>query len=254
MASFSNIDGAYNNNDDLDKMARMINTKNRNKLIDNVFNSYTNDCNNLRGELEGISAMPEFGFFASNPQFIQNKNQQINGSGTLISDIRKDIDEQSIDSSFSSSGSNSEINISSDYDISVESPTIDSYIDILKKDKKKSKISELYKLMREIHREKCSSSDESIFEHMKHCKTCRYKLLKTIKNNHGRHNKYHNDHSQISEESLSEEAIKTRHKNNKVKNNINIGNMQLKEILIIALIGIFIIIILDLLMRSQRHN
>ena len=120
--------------------------------------------------------------------------------------------------------------------ISIDSPTIDSYIDSIKSDKTKP----IHKIITEINSEDCSKDSDDIYDHIKKCKECKLKLLKHISVNHNKI-KPKTDYY--------EDIYKKR------KSLFNyFGEIENKEIVVIIMLGIFIIIILDFMMKGIKNK
>ena len=119
----------------------------------------------------------------------------------------------------------------------IDSISIDSYIDEIKNNKNNShyKLSEIIK---NLDYDICSKNDDNIYDHVKKCNNCKKKLLRflnkdILNNNDNKNNKKINKN-------------KKRDKNNFiVKHNI-------KETIIMIMLGIFIIILLDLLVNRKK--
>ena len=120
--------------------------------------------------------------------------------------------------------------------ISIDSPTIDSYIDSIKSDKTKP----IHKVITEINSEDCSKDSDDIYDHIKKCKECKLKLLKYITVNHNKIKP---------KQDYYEDIYKKR------KSLFNyFGEIENKEIVVIIMLGIFIIIILDFMMKGIKNK
>lgn len=108
------------------------------------------------------------------------------------------------------------------YNVSIDSQTLDSFLDVAKNDKLINKHNDLHDIVQNIHHTNCIINDETMFDHIKYCKLCKNNLLSLIQN------------------------LKTPPVNN---NPHNIS--QIKEFLVILLIGIFIMILLDIFLKSS---
>ncbi len=252
---YSTLDVAYNDNTEiLDKMARDLNNKKK-----TLFKSVEKDFNNKQQKWENDiieynnSYKNPYDSFTSHPN---NNNNNINNESDDYNNYNDD-DEfseiQSIDS------------------ISIESPSLDSYIDTVKKlpNKKKS----VHKFIQDLENTECSKDDEDVFTHIKYCYDCKEKLLKYMKNTHkNKNNKKHitydslNDSDNNSDNS-DNNTDNSNNNNSNSNNNINklfnqiknkeslfsyFGTLQTKEIFLILVLGIVLIIFLDFLMKSTN--
>lgn len=236
MTSYCNINNAYNNsNDDLDKLARSIN--NKKSLIDTTHQRFNADEAVWKDGISGMLANPEFSYFSAQGNYSQ-MNPDFN-HGNIIGNIKRDV--VSSEESMMSSGFSDTDSI---YNMSLDSKTLDTYLDLAKSDKKKNKKNSLHELIKVMHREKCdNNSDESTFDHMKHCKKCKDKLVHMIQH--------------IRNEKHSENMVpETPHRKKPSHSSMfgSFSTLQTKEILIIVLIGVFIVVILDMFTRSSRRH
>ncbi len=231
---YSTLDIAYNDNTEvLDKMARDLNNKKK-----TLFKSVEHDFNNKQQKWE--NDIIEYNNSYKNPygSFTSHPNNNTNNTNNDSDDYNNDDDEfseiQSIDS------------------ISIESPSLDSYIDTVKKlpTKKKS----VHKFIQDLENTECSKDDEDVFTHIKYCYDCKEKLLKYMKNTHKNKNKsntFINDSKNNSEEEKTNNNIF-----NQIKNKESLfsyfGTLQTKEIFLILVLGIVLIIFLDFLMKSTN--
>jgi hypothetical protein len=236
MTSYCNINNAYNNsNDDLDKLARSINNQKK-SLIGAAQQRFTADESNWKNGISGMLSNPEFSYFSAQGNYSQ-MNPEFN-HGNIIDNVKKDAvssEESLVSSRFSDTDSI--------YNMSLDSKTLDTYLDLAKNDKHKNKKNSLHELVKVMHREKCdSNSDESTFDHVKHCKKCKDKLIYMIKN--------------IRNEKCNEiEIPDVPHKKRTHRSIFNsFSTLQTKEILVIVLIGVFIVVLLDIFMRSSRRQ
>ena len=113
----------------------------------------------------------------------------------------------------------------------MDSISIDSYIDDIKQDKKTNN-NKLSDIIRNLDYDICSKNDDNIYDHVKKCNNCKNKLLHFL-----------NDKSEIIEEK--------KHKKYKKYIDKYVKNLNIKEIIIIILLGVFIIIIMDLFISSK---
>jgi len=226
MSSYCNIDNAYNdNNDELDKMARQINNR-KQKLTADVHRSFHDEQKELRQGIESINNnFPEYAYFSTQGDFA-------NTTPTPISKLKRNpkIDYNDDQSSYTSFSDNN-----STIDFSVDSPTFDSYIDQAKHDKKNNRM--IHNLIKQIKHENKNKhdSDESMFDHVKKCDECKNKLMDLIQHKGESYKKH----------------IQTVSSDESEHFEIDLNKGSTKELLIILLVGVFIIIIMDLLLRSR---
>lgn len=237
--SYCDIDNAYQNNStELDKLAHKLNNEKK-QLVKAVYKDHKKSSQQLDDGMSQILQMTNSGL----PNFGQLYSRT---GGSLISDINSSNSEESKFSEYNHSfGLSDDMSMVSDID-----PTLDTYLDKAKKDKKKNKKNDLHALVKKIaDEESCSSnSNETIFDHIKKCKNCKIKLMNMINK---KKNQKNNKHIFDSESDNIYEIL-----NNKTENNDNlikgISNNKLKEVLIVILIGIFAIILLDLFFRRRK--
>ena len=144
-------------------------------------------------------------------------------------------------------------NNSDDYSldsISIDSPTIDSYIETIKSEKHKT--SPMHKIIEELNNEDCSKDNEDIYEHIKTCKECKIKLLKYITNNHKNRNRNRNSNSNKINENNKDYYEDIYRKRKSLFNYF--GEIENKEIIVIVMLGIFMIILLDFMMKGVKNK
>lgn len=221
--SNNNFDEVFKNNDldSLDKMARNINKKK------NYHREITNDINNnekttLKG-IEAFSNEPNFSFSPQTNFYDKNgnyKNDFFSGLPTPLDEMSNNKSEKSF--TLSSNSSNKYINNSDNSD---NSNNIESFDDIsseytlLPKKKKK------YLRLNNSHLQDYSESDDKlILKHIQNCEECKEHLLDLLKNKN--------------------------HFISKPKNeNFEINYKELKDVIILIIIGIIIIFVLDIFLR-----
>ena len=232
---YSTLDVAYNDNTEiLDKMARDLNNKKKNlfKSVEMNFNDKQQKWENDIIEYNNSYKNP-YGSFTSHPNNNKNENESKSDDNNYDNNYEDDefSEIKSIDS------------------ISIESPSLDSYIDTVKKlpNKKKS----VHKFIQDLEQSECSKDDEDVFTHIKYCYDCKEKLLKYMKNTHKNKNKSKNNFNNIINESDN-----TNKFFNEIKNKESLfsyfGTLQTKEIFLILVLGIVLIIFLDFLMKSTN--
>jgi hypothetical protein len=236
MTEYYNIN--YNNDDidKLDKLAREINNK-KTLLCKKVTNDFNENQDNWKNGIDNVINSQKFSYLPMNKNYnkgiyndtITNDTDKTSGTNYSISDM-SDI---SYESDFSRRDNNffdtnlSDIN---SVDSFFDSESIDTYL-TNSKNKKNVKFN---KIVESIDYDECSKNEDNIFEHVKKCINCKNKLLKFLNNSSSSNNdcKY----SKIFDGNI----------NNNIKKDYNI-----KEITIFLMIGIFIIIILDILLRNR---
>jgi len=236
---YSNIENAYNDNtNDLDKMAKALNKKK-----DNLFKSQQYEFDRVEKKWNNdIMTYDTYIKNKDNNKLINDDNFEAYNKfdDKLISDVYNKTNNYD---------KNDDISIDS---ISIDSPTIDSFIDTIKSDNSISMTSIIEKIKNKKNTEntenteKCteeySKDSGDIYEHIKTCKDCKKLLLKHIFNNHN-HNKKNNKIDYY------EEIY------NKRKSLFNyFGEIENKEIFIIIILGIFMIILLDFMMKGIKNK
>jgi len=246
MTEYYNINYENDEIDKLDKMARELNNK-KTSLCRQVANDYNNKEEKWKSGIDNVLNSEKFSYLPMNKNFNKglydetmtvetydtfktdrtNKTNGTNGTNTNYS--MSDI-------SYGSSFSEKDNNVFSEtrsVDSFFDDKSIDSYLDS-KKNKKNVKFN---KIIESINYDDCSKDDDNIFEHVKKCNNCKNKLLKFLNNNSDTENKC--KYSKIFEKN------KNTHNNSKKEFNI-------REIVIFLMIGIFIIIMLDMLLRYKN--
>lgn len=211
---YSTLDVAYNDNTaDLDKMARELNNKKN-----NLFKSVHDDFEKKQRQWE--NDIIEYNNSYKNPYGYFNSHPKSENSESISVSIDSDESYTNPINSFDS--------------ISIDSPSLDSYIDTIKEKKEKKK--PIHNFLKTLSHNKKKSNDEDIFSHIKYCFECREQLLKYMKN--------HENLDNNSESNL----------NKNIKNSESLfsyfGTIQIKEIFLIIILGIVLIIFLDFLMKT----
>jgi hypothetical protein len=252
---YTSIDIAYNDNSsDLDKMARELNNKK-----DNLFKSVEKDY--IKKQKKWENDIVEYNNSYKNPHGHYNKHPESETSDANNTELNSDLNTDFY-SKFNDIDS-----------ISIESPSLDSYIESVKKypNKKNS----VHSFIKKLDQENCSKDDNDIFTHVKYCYDCREKLLKYMKkeskhkNNKNTYNHKINDidlndselnDSELNDSELNDNDSETNNifKKLKIKDTFKnkeslfsyFGTLENKEIFLILILGIIIIIFLDFLMKS----
>lgn len=240
---------------DLDKLARKVN-ENRKKMAKNVALDFNNDMNEINNGISRLENSPNkiylptsmtnnlpptYGEFTNRnlsiPTFSDNSSKNTVFSESIsygsFSSLPESIvnSENSVNSSF-----NSSFNSDSNRDresiftdgISEMSLSVDSKLPL----KVKSKL----KQNKHLHNK---DSDHDMISHINNCSTCRKELMSLLTNN----------------ENQNDKNINIENKNQTTKN-INklkqFNTSDIKDIIIILMIGIFIIILLDIFLKNQQ--
>jgi hypothetical protein len=238
---YTTLDIAYNDNTaELDKMAREINNKKK-TLFKSVENDYFNKQKKWENDIieYNNSYKNPYGHFTNHPNEKTEKIQKMNNTDDISINTDTDF-------SLESSGTLGSSNILESSDIldsmgsldsiSIDSPSLDSYIDSVKKQPHKKK--SIHSFIKKLDHDSCSKNEDDIFTHVKYCYDCREKLLKymkkEVKNKHKDNNKSIIDYININKESLFNYS----------------GTLEIKEIFLIIMLGVILIIFLDFLIKS----
>jgi hypothetical protein len=230
---YSTLETAYNDNtSELDKMAKAINKKK-----DNLFKSEEGEFDRVSKKWsKDIKSYNNYINYKDSPD---NINNNLNNLDHLASSKEDYASYNNINYNGESNNNYTNLDDISIDSISVDSPTLDSYIESIKSDKTKSK--SMHKIIEDLNSEDCSKDSEDIYEHIKKCKECKMKLLKYITSKH------HNMKNKKTD--YYEDIYKKR------KSLFNyFGEIENKEIFIIILLGIFMIIILDFMMKGVKNK
>jgi hypothetical protein len=280
MTEYYNINFNNDETDKLDKLAREINNK-KTSLCKKVTDDFNKQETQWKNGIDNIINSQNFSYLSINKNYNKNLNDNYNTdkqSSYSLSDsdntnYSEYSDLNSSNFSFNTSNTNNSNNTNksdSDFlskdnkffsgklkkkhktfsDISsfdsfeslssidsfIDSESIDTYL----KNPNATKNVKFNKIVESIDYDDCSKNDDNILEHMKKCNNCKQKLLRFI-NGIGE--------CTISNEKETDDKNK---KNKSVFGNIKTSTMNSKEIVIMLMIGIFIIIMLDLLLRNKK--
>jgi hypothetical protein len=226
-----NFDEAFKyKNDDLDKMARELHNK-KNSMYSNVKKSNRSKDKEI---LQGIEAFENQPGFTFSPHTSDYKGDFVSGNPTPLDSDTYDQYSNSQDisqgDSFSLGGQqNSEHFLSLSDGNCSDSDDVWSEYSYLPKNKKKSLRSN------NKHLQKYTENDEQlILEHIKNCSECKNHLLSLLKN----------DNHFIQKEI---DLPKEKDDNNSLFGKINYK--EIKEVIILIIIGIIVIFILDIFLR-----
>lgn len=210
---YSTLDVAYNDNTaDLDKMARELNNK-KNNLFKSVYDDFEKKQRQWENDITEYN----------------NLYPKSDGSKSYSSKSYSSKSDSSESNELNSKDSNNSYTnpINSFESISIDSPSLDSYIDIIKEKKDNKK--PIHDFLRTLSHNEKKSNEEDIFSHIKYCFECREKLLKYMRNH--------------------DEKLDKNIKNNESMFNY-FDTIQTKEIFLIIILGIILIIFLDFLMKT----
>ena len=231
--NFSNFNN--NESDDLDKLARQINNK-KTSLVKKVTNDYNIQQNKWKNGIDNLINNNQYSFLPMNKNNVTNYDNKYQTNNYDISyDISNDISNDNDnynenDNEYDNFSVNNSL-FSSDL---IDSESIDLYLDKAK-DCKKDNLTNFKNIVNSITYDECSKDDNNIFDHIKKCNTCKNKLIKYL-------------NLTINKETNNDD-------NNKKIFNFKLNKLEqlsIKEIIVIIMIGIFIIIVLDLLFGLKK--
>lgn len=233
MLQYNSFDEAFrnNNNDDLemlDKMARELNNKNKNTMMNNAIN------NKKKFEKETLNGIDAY-YNDKNFCFAPNNNAGDFNSGlpTPLQNDSSDISDKYSSSDKCSLGKKSSGINSLDFMDSIDDKSLSSEYTLLPKKKKK------HLRLNTKHLQHYSDKDDKlVLEHIKKCKECKNNLINLLKND-----------EHIFNISNSDENNSKKKEDNLNDNDNNINYKEIKEIVILIIIGIIIIFIIDIFLR-----
>jgi len=230
--NFDNFDNFSNNeSEDLDKLARQINNK-KTSLVKKVTDDYNIQQNKWKNGIDNLTNNNKYSFLPMNKNNVTNyDNKYQTNNKPIYQDFEDSSDNFSVDNSLFSS------------DL-IDSESIDLYLNKAK-DCKKNNLTNFKNIVNSISYDECSKDDNNIFDHIKKCQNCKNKLIKylNITINNETHNKINND---TNNDTNNNEKKLFNFKLNKLE------QLSIKEIIVIIMIGIFIIIVLDLLFGIKK--
>jgi hypothetical protein len=227
--------------DNLDKLAREINNK-KTSMVKKVSENYDKEQKLWKNNIDNVLNNQKFSFLHMNKNNPTNHDNYYNFDNFDNRDNLDNSDNNSLYSfsTYQSSKKNNTNNsiFSKDSKFSdsylIDSESIDLYLDKAKnKNDKNDK--NFSNIIHSINYDECSRNDDNIFDHIKKCSNCKNKLIKYL--NIGisdDNNKNDNNKNDIFDMKLSKSQ-----------------KMTIKEIIIIVILGIFIIIILDMLIGKR---
>jgi hypothetical protein len=233
--------------DNLDKLAREINNK-KTSMVKKVSEDYDNQQKLWKKNIDNVLNNQKFSFLH------MNKNNPTNHDNyyTLNNqDDSNNFDNKSLysfstyQSSNNTNNTNNTNNLNSNDSIfsdsflidseSIDSKSIDMYLDNVANKKGDKKSDKLFSnIIHSINYDECSRNDDNIFDHIKKCNNCKNKLIKYLNLGISSNNINNNTTNDIFDIKFSKSQ-----------------KMTIKEIIIIVILGIFIIIILDMLIRKK---
>jgi hypothetical protein len=146
----------------------------------------------------------------------------------------------------------------SSMDSFIDSESIDTYL----KNPNAKKNVKFNKIVESIDYDDCSKNDDNILDHMKKCNNCKQKLLRFINgigecsindiNGINGINGINNQNNINNNNNINNVNNDDLNKSKSLFGNIKSSSMNSKEIVIMLMIGVFIIIMLDLLLRNKN--
>jgi len=224
--------------DNLDKLAREINNK-KTSMVKKVSEDYENQQKLWKKNIDNVLNNQKFSFLHMNKNNPTNHDNYYNLND---SDNSNNFDNNSLYSFSTYQSSNKKSknsNFSDSFLIdsesidsaSIDSKSIDMYLDNAK-NKNNDKI--FNNIIHSINYDECSKNDDNIFDHIKKCTNCKNKLINYLNLGISSNNK-NDSYNDIFDMKFSKSQ-----------------KMTIKEIIIIVILGIFIIIILDMLTGKRN--
>ncbi len=235
MASYTSYNEAFNNNDNLDKLARRMNNdkkkihkkieKNMSETDNNTY--YALDCLNNPNNAKYSPNLKNAGFFSTQGDFSSQlpTPMEISQNKSLYSDSDSSFTKNT-NGTNSTTYSNNSYGNSKSFWPNTEMDMTSNYSSLTPKMKKKFR-------QTVKHLKKYSDTEEkNILSHIKQCTQCQNELINIVNNGH---------------------IVTNNNNKNDTNNNINNANKNILNIshpeLILILIGIFIIIVIDVFFR-----
>lgn len=254
MTEYYNINYENDEIDKLDKMARELNNK-KTSLCRQVANDFNNKEEKWKSGIDNVLNSEKFSYLPMNKNFnkglynnnLYDETMSAETYDTFKTDktdktdkTNKTYTDYSVsDISYGSNFSDRDNKYFSDtqsIDSFFDDKSIDSYLNS-KENKKNVKFN---KIIESINYDDCSKDDDNIFEHVKKCNNCKNKLLRFLNNNNS-----------DTENKCKYSKIFDKNKNINNPKDLN-KQFNVKEIVIFLMIGIFIIIMLDILLRYKN--
>lgn len=267
MTDYYNINFNNDDSDKLDKLAREINNK-KTSLCKKVTEEFDKNQQDWKNGINTVINAQKFSYLPMNKNFnkkINNNPDNISVNTFNLSDsesYKSNSDNSNFsdfasldsnDSNFASKDNkyfknndnyfkNSDNYFKNNDNYSTDSVFIDSEsIDTYLKNPKYKKNPKFNKLVESVDYDECSKNDDNIFDHIKKCNNCKNKLLKFL----------NGSYIEDSDNKICNFFTNDQNKKESLFNNIKNNNINMKEIVILIMIGIFIIIMLDLLLKSR---
>lgn len=221
----------FNNNesDDLDKLARQINNK-KTSLVKKVTDDYNIQQDKWKNGIDNLINNNKYSFLPMNKNNVTNyDNKYQTNNYNNLHDNNIDYDNE-FDNQFDDFSVNNSL-FSSDL---IDSESIDLYLDKAK-DCKKDNLTNFKNIVNSISYDECSKDDNNIFDHIKKCNSCKNKLIKYLNLTTNKETYNDDNNKKIFDFKLNK-----------------LEQLSIKEIIVIIMIGIFIIIVLDLLFGLKK--
>ncbi len=244
MNSYCQYNDAFSSkeNDDLDKMARQINNdrkKLRTQVQNNIINKEKELCVGVDCLLDPSNArfapssmLPNFSFFSTQGDFSSDLPTPMNKKkprSPVLSDLASDKSRST--STFSDVSSNFSFD-------SVSS----NYSSLNPKIKKHLRLSSAHLKNYE------EKDDGAILKHIKKCDQCRLQLINLLQNENHIFDIVKKENNKNDQPNQSDQLVPQNREH--FTSILNLSNTELKDVLILILIGIFIIILLDFFFRK----
>ncbi len=230
------IESSFNQSNNLDSMARSVNDTKKKKITD-VYDKFrlhkstlTNELNNLIKNdvlhIDNTNIGNTDGFYSAQGEYLQfNKNKHIKND-----EVQYDVS----------------INDVPSIDVSCDSTLVISDTDIAKEIVNKSKLKKKHQIRRNCVEFDLDSADsiesldssESLLDHVQNCAKCKHKLTLLIKKHKFGETLHDNNPDMF---------IKN---NDKTNISATFCNKEIKEIVVIVMIGILIIIVVDIIING----
>ena len=246
MTSYCDIKDAYSNNDELDKLARNFND-NKKQMIKQVHKDSKEDARILKKNAEQLKKLPGYDFCQHNEKYSQYREDSVNdsdNSGNSVSldspsentivmkNYDNDNDSDSDFSSYSSSIDSASKSTGNDYSIDVNTNKIGKMLK--NKIKKKKYLFDECMSCDSISQESVTS-DEDIINHASKCSKCKRKIMKILSDKKKTKHISDNNYFEKTAEIITKSSIS-----------------NIKEFIIICVIGLLIIFLLDFVMKASR--
>ncbi len=231
MAEYYNINYENDEIDKLDKMARELNNK-KTSLCKSVSDDFYSKEKDWKNNIDNVINSQKFSYLPMNKN---HNNNLYNNDTEKSSDTYNTYNTNISDISDFSSRDNKYFSETASVDSFFDDKSIDTYLNN-KENKKNVKFNNI---VQSIDYDDCSKDDDDIFKHIKKCTNCRNKLKKFLNNT----NTSEKNDCKFSKIFEGEIKNKTHSK----------SEYNTKQIVIFLMVGIFIIIMLDILIRNKTY-